>query len=135
MSDLLKFCDLTLEIDYMDVSSYEGGTESTGEIKILSDMKSPVKGKHVIIVEDIVDSGRTIKKVQDLLEFREAKSITIATLIDKPSGRTVELVPEYIGTEVPPAFIIGYGLDYDELYRNLDCIGIPKDELIKESNE
>jgi hypoxanthine phosphoribosyltransferase len=135
MSDLLKEIDLTLEIDYMDVSSFFGGTESQGEVKILKDMSVSAKGRDIIIVEDIVDSGRTIKKIQELLEFRGANSIEIATLIDKPSGRTVELVPRYIGTEVPNAFIIGYGLDYQELYRNLDSIGIPRDELIKGNDE
>lgn len=135
MSDLLKQVHLLVEIDYMDVSSYCGGIVSTNEIKIINDIKSSVKGRNILIVEDIVDSGRTIKHVMDLLEFRGAKSIKVATLIDKPSGRTVELVPEFIGTTIPKAFIIGYGLDYKELYRNLNCIGIPKDELIKENDE
>lgn len=135
MSDLLKEIDLTLEIDYMDVSSFFGGTKSTGEIQILKDMTVSAKNRDIVIVEDIVDSGRTIKKITDLLNFRGAKSIEIATLIDKPSGRTVALEPKYIGTEIPGAFIIGYGLDYKELYRNLDCVGIPKDELIKENDE
>ncbi|MGL5020539.1 MAG: hypoxanthine phosphoribosyltransferase [Mycoplasmatales bacterium] len=135
MSDLLKEIDLTLEIDYMDVSSYLGGTKSTGDVQIIRDMTISVQDRDIIIVEDIVDSGRTIKKISDLLNFRGANSIEIATLIDKPSGRTVDLVPKYIGTEIPSAFIIGYGLDYKELYRNLDCIGIPKDELIKGNDE
>lgn len=132
MSDLLKWIDLPLEIDYMDVSSFFGGTEAKTEVQIIKDMTVSVLDRDIIIVEDIVDSGRTIKKVKELLEFRGARSVEVATLIDKPSGRSVELVPTYIGTEVPKAFIIGYGLDYNELYRNTRCIGIPKDELIKE---
>lgn len=132
MSDLLKEVDLTLEVDYMDVSSFFGSTKAVSEVQIIKDMTNSVENRDIVIVEDIVDSGRTIKKVKELLIFRGAKSVKVATLIDKPEGRTVELVPEYIGTEVPKAFIIGYGLDYNELYRNAKCIGIPKDELIEE---
>ncbi len=131
MTDLLKEVNLKIEIDYMDVSSFFGGTEASGEVKIIKDMTSNVKNRDVVIVEDIVDSGRTIMKVKELLLFRGAKSVEVATLIDKPAGRTVELEPKYIGTEVPKAFIIGYGLDYQEFYRNLNCIGIPKDEIIR----
>lgn len=131
MSDLLKHVDLKLEIDYMDVSSFFGGVKSTGEVQIIKDLTTEVKGRDIIIVEDIVDSGRTIKKIKDLLLFRGAKSIEIVTLIDKPSGRTVDLVPRYIGKKIEDCFIMGYGLDYEEYYRNLNCIGIPKDELIK----
>ncbi len=132
MSDLLKQIDLKLEIDYMDVSSFFGGTEARGEVQIVKDMATSVKNRQVVIVEDIVDSGRTIKKVAELLEFRGAKSVEVATLIDKPTGRTVDLKAKFVGTEVPKAFIIGYGLDYKEYYRNLKDIGIPHDELIKE---
>ncbi len=132
MSDLLKEIDLTLEIDYMDVSSFFGGTKSAGEVQIVKDMSASVEGRDVVIVEDIVDSGRTIKKVSELLEFRGAKSVEVATLIDKPEGRTVDLEAKFVGTTVPKAFIIGYGLDYNEYYRNLKDIGIPHDELIKE---
>ncbi len=132
MSDLLKQIDLKLEIDYMDVSSFFGGTEAKGEVQIVKDMTASVKNRDVVIVEDIVDSGRTIKKVAELLEFRGAKSVEVATLIDKPAGRTVDLEAKFVGTEVPKAFIIGYGLDYKEYYRNLKDIGIPHDELIKE---
>lgn len=131
MTDLLKQINLKLEIDYMDVSSFFGGTEAQSEVKIIMDMTADVNGRDVVIVEDIVDSGRTIMKVKNLLLSRGAKSVEVATLIDKPSGRTVDLEPRYIGTEIPGAFIIGYGLDYKEWYRNLNCIGIPKDEIIK----
>ncbi len=132
MSDLLKEIDLKLEIDYMDVSSFFGAIESKGEVQIIKDMTASVKERDVVIVEDIVDSGRTIKKVKELIEFRGAKSVKVATLIDKPEGRTVDLDADFTGTTVPKAFIVGYGLDYKEYYRNLKDIGIPKDELIKE---
>lgn len=132
MSDLLKHIDVMMDVDYMDVSSFFGGTKSSGEVQIIKDLDTQVDGRHIIIVEDIVDSGRTIKKVIDLLKFRGAKSVEVATLIDKPSGRCVDLSAKYIGKELPDAFLLGYGLDYKEMYRDLRCIGIPKDELIKE---
>ncbi|MFV0288881.1 MAG: hypoxanthine phosphoribosyltransferase [Mycoplasmatales bacterium] len=135
MTDLIRHINLTLEVDYMDVSSFFGAVKSQGEVQIIKDMTASVKNRDIIIVEDIVDSGRTIKKVKELLEFRGAKSVEIVTLIDKPSGRTVDLAAKYIGTEVPNAFIIGYGLDYKEYYRNLEEIGIPRDEIIKEHDE
>lgn len=131
MSDLLKHINLKLEVDYMDVSSFFGNTRSQGDVKILKDMSIPVFERDIVIVEDIVDSGRTIKKVSDLLLSRGAKSVEVVTIVDKPEGRTVEFVPKYIGKTIENAFIIGYGLDYNELYRNLDEIGIPKQELIK----
>ncbi len=136
MSDLLKHIDLLLEVDYMDVSSFFGQIKSNGEVKIIKDLSTDVEGRTVLIIEDIVDSGRTIKKVIDLLKFRGAKSVEVASLVDKPSGRTVDLVPKFIGKELPDAFLLGYGLDYQEMYRDLRCIGVPKDELIrKEENE
>ncbi len=132
MSDLLKNIDLKLEIDYMDVSSFFGGTKSVGEVQILKDMTMSVTNRTVVIVEDIVDSGKTIEKVRELLMFRGAKSVEVATLIDKPEGRTIDLKPKYIGTTIKKAFILGYGLDYNEYYRNLRCIGIPRDSIIEE---
>ncbi len=135
MTDLIRHINLKLEVDYMDVSSFFGGTKAREEVQIIKDMTASVKGRDIVIVEDIVDSGRTIKKVKELLEFRGAKSVEVVTIIDKPSGRTVDLFAKYVGTEVPDAFIVGYGLDYNEYYRNLDEIGIPKDEIINEYKE
>lgn len=135
MTDLIRNINLKLEVDYMDVSSFFGGTEAKGEVKILKDMTSSVKNRNVVIVEDVVDSGRTIKKVAELLHFREAKSVEVVTLIDKPSGRKVELKPKYIGKTLPGEFIIGYGLDYKEYFRNVPVIGIPKQEIIEDLNE
>lgn len=130
MSDLSKEIKLPFEIDYMDVSSFFGGTKAVGEVQIVKDLTTTVDGRDIVIVEDIVDSGRTIKKVIELLNFRGAKSVEVATIFDKPTGRTVDLTPKYIGHTVPDAFIIGYGLDYKERYRNLTCIGVPVDEII-----
>lgn len=132
MSDLLKQIDILMDVDYMDVSSFFGGTKSIGEVQIVKDLTTQVENRHIIIVEDIVDSGRTIKKVIDLLKFRGAKSVEVATLIDKPSGRQVDLSAKYIGKTLPDAFLLGYGLDYKEMYRDLRCIGIPRDEIIEE---
>ncbi|MGL4589642.1 MAG: hypoxanthine phosphoribosyltransferase [Mycoplasmatales bacterium] len=131
MSDLTKEIDAKIEVDYMSVSSFFGQTKASGEVNIVKDMSVSVKDRHVYIVEDIIDSGRTLKKVKELLLFRGAKSVKVITMTDKPSGRTVEFVPDYYGFIVPDAFLIGYGLDFKEQYRNLVAIGIPKDEIIK----
>ncbi len=135
MSDLLKNINLKLEVDYMDVSSYFGSTTIQTDVQIIKDMTTSVKGRDVVIVEDIVDSGHTIKKVKELLEFRKAKSVEIVTIVDKPEGRKVDLKPKYVGKVIPNEFIIGYGLDYNEYYRNFNVIGIPKEEIIEETNE
>ncbi len=131
MSDFLCEVDIYHTVDYMDVSSYFGDSKSSGEVKILKDITTTVAGKDIIIVEDIVESGRTIKKVSDLLKFRGAKSVEVVTMIDKPSGRSVDLAPKYIGHTIGEGFLIGYGLDYNEMYRNVRAIGTPKKEIIK----
>ncbi len=128
MSDFLCEVNLYHTVDYMDVSSYFGGDKSTGEVKIIKDITTTVQDKDVIIVEDIVESGRTIMKVRDLLLFRGAKSVEVVTMIDKPSGRTVDLAPKYVGHTIGDGFLIGYGLDYKEMYRNVRAIGTPKQE-------
>lgn len=129
MSELLKSVDLMLEIDFMDVSSYHGGTQSTNDVRILRDLETSVTGRHVLIVEDIVDTGQTLKKVVGMLESRGASSVKVASLLDKPEGRTVELEADYVGFTIPNEFVVGYGLDYNELYRNLPFIGILKSEV------
>lgn len=131
MSDLLCEINIYHTVDYMDVSSYFGGSKSSGEVKIIKDITTSVTDKDIIIVEDIVESGRTIMKVRDLLLFRGAKSVEVVTMIDKPSGRTVDLAPKYVGHTIGDGFLIGYGLDYEEMYRNVRAIGIPKKEIIK----
>lgn len=123
MSDLIKEIDLPLVIDFMSVSSYSG-TTSTGVINISKDTDFDLKGKDVLIVEDIIDTGLTLSHVKELLENRGVNSLKICTLLDKPSRRTVEIKGDYTGFEIPDEFVIGYGLDYDQHHRNLPYIGI-----------
>ena len=129
MADLMRAVDLPLQIDFMNVSSYGAGTETTGAVKILKDLDVDIKGKHVLIVEDILDSGVTLHNLMKLLTQRNPASIEICTLFSKPSRRKVEVPVRYMGFEIPDAFIVGYGLDYDEKYRNLPYVGILKEEV------
>lgn len=128
MCDLLKHVKGYAEITYMSVSSYSG-TSSTGNIKIKQDVTVPVDGRDVIIVDDIVDTGRTVQEIVKLFKSRNAKSIQVCCLLNKPEGRQVEVDVKYIGGRVPKEFVVGYGLDYDELYRNLPYIGVLKPEI------
>ena len=123
MTDLIKEIDLPLVIDFMSVSSYSG-TTSTGVIKILKDTDIDVKGKDVLIVEDIIDTGLTLSRVKKMLIERGTKTLKICTLLDKPSRRTVDMKGDYVGFEIPDEFVVGYGLDYDQHHRNLPYIGI-----------
>ena len=129
MSDLMKRVDAYIEMDYMDVSSYGNATVSSGEVKIVKDLNTSVEGRDILIIEDIIDSGMTLSYLVDLLKYRKAKSIKIVTLLDKPSGRKVDLEADYVGFEVPDAFVVGYGLDYAEKYRNLPYVGVLKKEV------
>ncbi|NSL52909.1 hypoxanthine phosphoribosyltransferase [Calidifontibacillus erzurumensis] len=129
MSDLVKNMDIHLEMDFMDVSSYGNSTVSSGEVKIIKDLNTSVEGRHIIIVEDIIDSGLTLNYLAELLQYRKAESIKIVTLLDKPTGRKVDLKADLVGFEVPDAFVVGYGLDYAERYRNLPYIGVLKPEV------
>ena len=123
MTDLIKEMDLPLVIDFMSVSSYSG-TTSTGVIKVSKDTDIDVKGKDVLIVEDIIDTGLTLSRVKKMLIERGTKSLKICTLLDKPSRRTVDMKGDYVGFEIPDEFVVGYGLDYDQRHRNLPYIGI-----------
>ena len=129
MNDLMKRFDSYIELDFMDVSSYGNATVSSGEVKILKDLNTSVEGRDVMIIEDIIDSGLTLSYLVDLFKYRKAKSIKIVTLLDKPSGRKVKLEADVVGFEVPDGFVVGYGLDYVEKYRNLPYIGILKREV------
>src|SRR5699024_3134309 len=130
MSDLLKHVHTHLEMDFMDVSSYGGkSTSSTGEVKIVKDLDTKVEGRDLLIIEDIIDSGLTLSYLVDLFKYRQARSIKIVTLLDKPTGRTAKIKADMVGFEVPDEFVVGYGLDYDEKYRNLPYIGILKPEI------
>ena len=126
LADLMRQIDVPAEIDFMVVSSYGSGVKSSGVVKIVKDLDVPLAGKDILIVEDILDSGLTLSYIKELLESRGPRSIRIATLLDKPSRRKVDLQADYIGFSVPDEFVIGYGLDYDEKYRNLPYIGILK---------
>lgn len=129
LADLMRQIDVPAEIDFMVVSSYGSGVKSSGVVKIVKDLDVPLAGKDILIVEDILDSGLTLSYIKELLESRGPRSIRIATLLDKPSRRKVDLQADYIGFSVPDEFVIGYGLDYDEKYRNLPYIGILKPEI------
>lgn len=131
MSDLIKAMEIYLEIDFMDVSSYGDATESSGEVKIIKDLDTNVEGRHVLFVEDIIDTGTTLAYLKDMFQYRKAASIKIVTLLDKPSGRAVDIDVDWIGFEVPHEFVVGYGLDYAECYRNLPFIGVLKPEVYK----
>lgn len=126
MADLVREMPIPLSIDFLDVSSYGSGTESSGHVKIIKDLDTSVEGRHLILVEDIVDTGRTLLKLKELFEYRKAASITVVTLLDKPERRVVDLKADYVGTQVPNEFVVGYGLDYAEKYRNLPYIGVLK---------
>ncbi|MCM3360212.1 MULTISPECIES: hypoxanthine phosphoribosyltransferase [unclassified Psychrobacillus] len=129
MSDLMKRVDTYIEMDYMDVSSYGNATVSSGEVKIVKDLNTSVEGRDILIIEDIIDSGMTLSYLVDLFKYRKAKSIKIVTLLDKPTGRKVKLEADYVGFIVPDAFVVGYGLDYAEKYRNLPYVGVLKKEV------
>ncbi len=129
MAELLKVLDFHLEVAFMNVSSYHGGIESTGDVRIDMDLASPVKGRHVLLTEDIIDTGRTIKAVSDLLLYRGAASVKVVTLMDKPEGRIKDFVPDYIGRSIPKIFVVGFGLDYEERYRNLPYVGVLKEHV------
>ncbi|WP_209125616.1 hypoxanthine phosphoribosyltransferase [Alkalihalobacillus sp. BA299] len=129
MADLTKRINTHIELDFMDVSSYGAGTVSTGEVKIVKDLNTSVEGRHVLIVEDIIDSGLTLSYLVKLFHYRKAETVKIVTLLDKPEGRKVDLVPDLAGFTVPDAFVVGYGLDFAERYRNLPYIGVLKPEI------
>lgn len=130
MADVIRQIDCYLEIDFMDVSSYGTATESSGEVKIIKDLDTSVEGKHVLIVEDIIDTGRTLQYLINLLKVRKAASIKICSLLDKPSRRIMtDVIVDYVGVEVPNEFVVGYGLDYEQKYRNLPYIGVLKESI------
>lgn len=128
MADLMRHVDIKCTMDFMAVSSYSG-TSSTGAVKITKDLSEDIEGRHVIIVEDILDSGVTLSYLKQYLMVRRPASITIATLMDKPARRKADVYADYSCFEVPDAFVVGYGLDYDEHYRNLPYIGVLKPEI------
>ena len=128
-AELIKNITIPCEIDFMAVSSYGSSSETTGVVRILKDLDSEISGKHILIVEDIVDSGVTLSYLLNYLKTRNASSVEIASLLTKPSRRKVDIDCKYVGFETPDEFLVGYGLDYAEKYRNLPFIGILKREV------
>lgn len=128
MADLMRHVSINCSMDFMAVSSYVG-TSSTGAVKINKDLNESIEGRHIILVEDILDSGVTLNYLKNYLAVRKPASIAIATLMDKPSRRKADIYADYSCFEVPDAFVVGYGLDYDERYRNLPYIGVLKPEV------
>ena len=124
MVDLARKINGPVLLDFMVVSSYGSGTESSGHIMIKKDLDGNIEGKNVLIVEDIIDSGNTLNQLRSFLLTRNPASFKICTILDKPSRRTVDVPVDYVGFEIPDEFVVGYGLDYDQRYRNLDYIGV-----------
>ncbi|MDU6443679.1 MAG: hypoxanthine phosphoribosyltransferase [Streptococcus sp.] len=129
MAELIKHIDTHVELDFMVVSSYGNQTTSSGEVKILKDVDTNIEGRDVVFIEDIIDTGRTLKYLRDMFKYRKANSVKIATLFDKPEGRVVEIEADYVCYDVPKEFIVGFGLDYAERYRNLPYVGVLKEEI------
>lgn len=129
MADLMREIKIPARIDFMSVSSYGAGVKTSGVVKIIKDLDIPLEGYDLLIVEDILDSGLTLHYIIDILKSRKPKSIAICTLLDKPDRRKVEVKPDYVGFNIPDEFVVGYGLDYAEKYRNLPFIGILKPEV------
>lgn len=129
MIDLVRAMDCYLEIDFIDVSSYGGATESSGAVTILKDIDSDVTGRHILLVEDIVDTGRTLEKLLELFAGRGAASVKVCSLLDKPERRIANVAADYVGLSVPNEFVVGYGLDFRQQYRNLPYIGVLKPEV------
>ena len=126
LADLMRAMDLPTSIDFMEVSSYGAATESSGQVRILKDLSRPIEGRDIIVVEDIIDTGLTLNYLLGYLADRQPASISICCLLDKPARRLAEIPIDYIGFTIPDRFVIGYGLDFDERYRNLPYIGVLK---------
>lgn len=122
--ELAKRITIPVKLDFMSVSSYGAGTESSGRVKIIKDLDDSVEGKDIIVIEDIIDSGRTLSHLMTLLSSRKPNSIKLCTLLDKPDRRVVPVDVDYTGFNIPDKFVVGYGLDYDQNYRNLPYIGV-----------
>ncbi len=129
MADLMRCVDTYCDIDFMAVSSYGSGTTTTGAVKINKDLSYDVEGRHVLLIEDILDSGVTLSYLKKFIEGRKPASVSICTLLDKPARRKADIRADYVGFECPDAFIVGYGLDYAERYRNLPYIGVLKPQI------
>lgn len=129
MADIVRACDIDCTVDFMVVSSYGGSTSTTGAVKIVKDLSEDIEGRDVIIVEDILDSGFTLSYLKQYLSARQPASIRIVTLLNKPDRRKTAVQADYVGFEISNRFVVGYGLDYDQKYRNLPYIGVVKPEV------
>ena len=129
MADLVRAAQLKSELEFIGVSSYQNGTKSSGVVQITRDLQEDINGRDVIIVEDILDTGVTLSKLVPMLKMRNPNSVKICTILDKPSRRKADIQPDYEGFQVPDEFVVGYGLDYDEKYRNLPYVGVLKPEI------
>jgi len=129
MADLVRAIDLPLEVDFIAVSSYGSSTKTSGVVRLLKDIDKPLGDKHVLVVEDIMDSGLTLNYIKHMFEGRGPLSVKICTAFDKPERRRVDLKPDYVGAVIPDEFVIGYGLDYDGMFRNIPELGILKREV------
>jgi len=126
MADLMRAIDIPLSIDFMVVSSYGNGTESSGKVKIIKDLDLDLSGQDLLLVEDILDTGRTLYNLREILKMRSPSSIKICTFLDKPERRQADIAADYVGARVPDEFVVGYGLDYSQRYRNLPYLGVLK---------
>lgn len=124
MCELAKRITVPVSLDFMSVSSYGSDTKSSGVVKIVKDLDEPLKGRDVLVVEDIVDSGRTLSYLLEILQERGPASLRLCTLLDKPDRRVIDVKVDYTGFQIPDEFVVGYGLDYDQMYRNLPYIGV-----------
>lgn len=131
MSDLMKYITIPCEIDFLAAESYGDSMNSSGRVKITKDLSTDARGKDILLVEDILDSGRTLNKLMQFLLVKDAASVEIATLLDKPSRRVADVKAKYIGSEVQDQFVVGYGLDFNQKYRNLPFIGVLKPEAVE----
>ena len=130
LAELMKYIELDIQYDFIDVTSYSG-TKSTGDIRILKDLETSAEGKDILLVEDIIDTGRTIYAVKSMFKNKGTKSVRVATLLDKPCRRVMDINAEYVGFEVGDYFVVGYGLDYNQRFRALPYIGIPNEEVCR----
>lgn len=135
MADLMRAIDIPHEVDFMAISSYGTGTTSSGVVRILKDLNAPIDGRNIVIVEDIIDSGRTLSYLLRILWERNPADISVMTLLDKPDRREVEIDVNWVGFAIPNYFVVGYGLDYAEKYRNLPYIGVLKSSIYSEADE
>jgi hypoxanthine phosphoribosyltransferase len=135
LADLVRHLEMRHEVDFMEISSYGAATVSSGVVRILLDLAQNTEGRHVLIVEDIIDSGRTLDYITRNLQTRGPASLRVCTLLSKPDRREIDVPPDFVGFEVPDEFVVGYGLDFAEEYRNLPFIGVLKEEVVQSSEQ